>query len=262
MRFRNLLTAISVFAALSLISVCFAAQPEAVTSPTVFVRGLLMLQLEQQDGLHIVLPDAPGHKATITFVMKDGERRVLPFKGHSTIKVSNSESSPVVKVPELVRMKELYGDGITPLVDRAPNNISIPWSSIRAVSTDQVSPSRYTFVRKDNGEEIASFRPRNIAQTIRIELTSLGTLDFFPVKADIELRKAKEIWIEQVPKSVDSADIYREHFHYYLHYIDRPADHSFDVEPRRLSGAVSYTPRVGQSFWIGAEILCDPVAID
>jgi hypothetical protein len=262
MRFRNLLAAVSVFA-VCFMPLCFAAQPDASTSPAVFVRGLVMLQLEQKDGLHIVLPDAPGHKATVTFVMEDGKRHVVPFKGHNTIRTTEAESSPaVVKVPELIRLKELFGSGITPLLDRAPNHISIPWSSIRNVSTTEVSASRFTFVRKDNGEEIETFRPRNIAETVRIQLSSLGHLDFKPLKSDIELDKVKEIWLEQVPNRMDTADAYRDHFHHYFHYIDRPAGQNFEVQPRRVSGAVSSMPRVGNSFWLGGDVLCDPVAID
>ncbi|HXC62155.1 MAG TPA: hypothetical protein VNV63_05735, partial [Nitrospiria bacterium] len=228
MRFRNLLAAVSVFAAVSFTSLSFSAQPEVYSPPTVFVRGLMMLQLEQKDGLHITLPDAPGHNANITFVMRDGQRRVVPFKGHNVINGSNSESSPVVKVPELIGLKELFGNGITPKLDHAPNSVSIPWSSVRTVSTDKVSNVRYTFVRKDNGEEIQSFRPRNVAELIRIELTSFGSLDFNLAKADIDVSKVKEIWIEQVPKDMTNMDVYREHFHHYLHYIDRPASQTFD----------------------------------
>jgi hypothetical protein len=168
----------------------------------------------------------------------------------------------MVKVPELVRLKELYGSEITSRVDHAPNNISIPWSSVRTVSTDKVSLARYTFVRKDNGEEVETFRPRNIAESIRIELTSFGSLDFSLAKADIDVSQAKEIWIEQVPKDMTNMDVYREHFHHYLHYIDRPASQTFDIEPRKVSGAVSYTPRVGNSFWINELVFCPPVRID
>ena len=263
MKFRNLLTAISVLAALSFTSWKLLAQPGITSSPAVFVRGLLMLQLEQKDGLHVILPDAPGHKATITFVMNDGKRFVVPMKGHSTIQTSQPEQSPaVVKVPELIRLKELFGTGITSVVGRAPNNVSIPWSSISSVTTQEVSTARFTFVRKDNGEEIETFRPRNIAETIRIQLTSIGQLDFKPLKSDIDVEKVKEIWIEQVPKNLDSADMYRDHFHHYLHYIERPAGQNFEVEPRKLSGASTSTARFGQSFWIGVDILCDPVAVD
>jgi len=263
MKFRNLLTAISVLAALCCASWKLVAEPGTTTSPTVFIRGLLMLQLEQQDGLHIILPDAPGHKATITFLMNDGKRFVVPLKGRSTIQMSQPELSPaVVKVPELVRLKEVYGAGITPLVDRAPNRVSIPWSSIRSVTTGEVSPSRWTFVRTDNGEEIETFRPRNIAETIRIQLPSVGQLDFKPLKSDIDVAKVKEIWIEQIPKSLDSADMYRDHFHHFLHYIERPAGQNFEVEPRKLSGGSSVTARFGQSFWLGADLICNPVAVD
>ena len=264
MRFRNLLSAMSVFVAVSFTSLSFSAPPETINPPTVFVRGLLMLQLGQQDGLHIVLPDAPGHNANITFVMKDGQRRAVPFKGHNVIQVSDSESSPVVKVPELIGLKELFGAGIKPKLEHAPNNLSIPWTSIRTVSTDKVSSSRYTFVRKDNGEEIESFRPRNVAESIRIELTSFAGLDFNLAKADIDATNVKEVWIEQVPKDMTDTDVYREHFHHYLHYIDRPASQNYDIEPRKVSGAVavSYRSRAGNSFWVSSDILCPPVRID
>jgi hypothetical protein len=263
MKVRNLLTAISVLAAFSFTSWILLAEPGTTTSPVVFVRGLLMLQLEQRDGLHIILPDAPGHKATITLMTKDGKRISLPMKGRSTIQTSEPDHSPaVVKVPELVRLKELFGTAFTPQVDRAPANVSIPWSSIRSVTTDEVSPSRYTFIRTDNGEELETFRPRNIAETIRIQLTSVGQLDFKPLKSDIDVEKVKEIWIEQVPKSLDSADMFRDHFHHYLHYIERAAGQNFNVEPRKLWGASTSTARFGQSFWIGGDLLCGPVAVD
>src|SRR2546430_1518618 len=130
MKVRNLLTAISVLAAFSFTSWKLLAEPGTTASPAVFVRGLLMLQLEQYDGVHIILPDAPGHKAAITFVMSDGKRIVVPMKGRSTIQTSQPDHSPaVVKVPELVRMKELFGTAFTPQVDRAPGNVLIPWSS-------------------------------------------------------------------------------------------------------------------------------------
>src|SRR5579885_2634763 len=108
MRFRNLLTAVSVFAVFCLMSSPLFAGNDNAGSPVVFVPGLLMLQLQEHDGLQVILPDAPGHEATITFVMKDGTRQVVPFKGHSSIRTSEPGSSPaVVKVPELIRLKEL-----------------------------------------------------------------------------------------------------------------------------------------------------------
>jgi len=263
MRVRILLAAISVFA------VCFttlslAAQPEVSTSPAVFVRGLMILEFAHKDALRIVLPDAPGHKATVTFVMNDGKRIVIPFKGHSTIKaVSDPEgSTPVVKAPELVRMKELYGDGFTPLIDRVADRIEIPWSGIRSVKTDKVTNSRYTFVRKDNGEEITSFRPRNIAESLRIALGSFESLNVDGLKREMDAAQVKEIWIEQVPKDMSAADVYPDHFHHYFHYIARAANQNFDVEPRKLSGAISRSPRIGRSFWIDALVLCGPIRID
>ena len=263
MRVRNLLAAVSVFA-VCLTTLSLAAQPEVSSSPAVFVRGLMILQLAQKDALHIVLPDAPGHRATVTFVMNDGKRHVIPFKGHSTIKAASDPegSTAVVKVPELVRMKELYGDGFTPLIDRVADHIDIAWSGIRTVKTEKVTDSRYTFVRKDNGEEITSFRPRNIAESLRIELGSFEGLQFNGLKREINAAEVKEIWIEQVPKDMSTADVYPDHFHQYFHYIARAASQNFDVEPRKLTGAISRSPRVGQSFWIDMLVLCGPIRID
>ena len=262
MRFRNLLAAVGVFA-VCMVSLSAFAYGET-SRPAVFVRGLVMLQLEQKDGLQIVLPDAPGHKATITVVMTDGKRQVFPFKGHSAIiGSSNPDAAPAsIKVPEVVRMRELYGLGITPLVDRVANKVSIPWGGIRAIRTEQVTDSRYTFVRKDNGLEIESFRPRNIAESIRIELTSLETLDLKTSKADIDVANVKEIWVEHVPTDMAALNAYREHFHHYLHYIGRPAGKEFDVEPKKLSGGVSYVPPAGNSFRLGLDVLCGPAVID
>jgi hypothetical protein len=266
MKVRNLLAAISVFAVCltTLRTLSLAAPPEVSNSPAVFVRGLMILQMAQKDALHIVLPDAPGHKATITFVMNDGERYVIPFKGHSIIKAASDPegSTAVVKVPELIRMKELYGDGFTPLIDRVANRIEIPWSGIRAVKTDKVTNSRYTFVRKDNGEEITSFRPRNIAESLRIELGSFESLHFNGLKREMDAADVKEIWIEQVPKDMSTSDVYPDHFHHYFHYIARAASHNFDVEPRKVSGAISRSPRVGQSFWLDWLVVCGPIRID
>ncbi len=263
MRVRNLLAAVSVFA-VCLTTLSLAAQPEVSTSPAVFVRGLMILQLAQKDALHIVLPDAPRHKATVTFVMNDGKRHMIQFKGHSTIKaVSDSEgSAAVVKVPELVRMKELYGDGFTPLIDDVADHIEIPWSGIRSVKTEKVTDSRYTFVRKDNGEEITSFRPRNIAESLRIELGSFESLYFNGLKREVNAAEVKEIWIEQVPKDMSTADVYPDHFHHYFHYIARAASQNFDVEPRKVSGAISRSPRLGQSFWLDQYVICGPIRID
>jgi hypothetical protein len=225
-----------------------------------------MLQLEQQDGLHIILPDAERHHATITFVMNDGARKTLPFKGHSSIKGMQAETSrAIVNAPELIRLKELFGNGVTPLVDRAPNNVSIAWSSIQSVTTETVSPYRYTFVRKDNGSEIETFRPRNIAETIRIQLRSLGQLDFKPLKSDIDMSRVREIWVEQVPQRTASAaaDMFQQHFHHFLHYVDRPAGQNFDVEPRRLTAAAANASRrFGQSFWLDDYVLCGPISLD
>jgi len=47
----------------------------------------------------------------------------------------------------------------------------------KSVTTAVVSPTRYTFVRSDNGAEIETFRPRQIAESLKFDLSSV--LHFF-----------------------------------------------------------------------------------
>jgi hypothetical protein len=71
--------------------------------------------------------------------------------------------------------------------------------------------------------------------------------------------------VEQVPKSSDraSGDAFQQHFHHFLHYIDRPAGQNFEVEPRRLTAvAANVTPRFARSFWLDEFVLCGPVSLD
>jgi hypothetical protein len=262
MRVRNLLTAIGVFVG-AFTSLGFSAQPEASNPPVIFVRGLAMLQLQDPYSLRITLPDAPGHKATITLVGHDRRKRVLPFSGHGVINVSDAHTSAAtVNVPELVRMKELYGEAVRPLLKGASKTISIPWSGIRTISTEKVSDARYTFVRKDNGEEVETFRPRNIAETIRIQLASRGSLEFDQTKTSLDLEKISEIWIEYLPQNMNSGG-YEGHFHHYLHYVVRPAEKDFEVEPRKLSAVSRVSPRIGNSFWMyGDEGFCYLIELD
>ncbi|HYR84792.1 MAG TPA: hypothetical protein VE422_12000 [Terriglobia bacterium] len=261
MKIQNLLAAVCLFA-ISQTSV-FAERHDDAQFPVVYVRGLAMLQLEDRDNLRIALPDAAGHDATITFVMQDGKKSVVPFKGHGAIQVSDPGSSrAIVNVPEVVRMKELFSSALKPLLDRAPKTISIPWSGIRRVGTEKVTDARYTFVRKDTGEEVETFRPRKIAESIRIELTSSGALDFGASKASFGLQGVKAIWIEYLPRDMAGGNPFVEHFHHYLHYVQRPAGYAFDVEPRKINGSVGVAARIGNSFWVGGEALCFLVGVD
>jgi hypothetical protein len=264
MKVQKLLAAVCLFVFTVSLTPGFAApQQDLPQAPVVYVRGLAMLQLEDRENLRIALPDAPRHHATITLIMHDGKKRVLPFKGHGALQVADpSNAVPVVKVPEVVRMKEFYGSKITPLLDRSPNMISIPWAGIRRVATEKVSDGRYTFVRKDTGKEVETFRPRQIAESVRIELSSSGALDFGGSKAKIGLEGVKAVWIEYLPEDMTRGNPYLEHFHHYLHYVDRPSGHRFDVEPKRLTGTAKATARVGNSFWFDVYILCFVVAVD
>lgn len=260
MKAQNLLAAVCV-CAVSLMP-AFAGQQDISQPPAVYVRGLAMLQLEDQDGLRIALPDAPGHDATITFLMHDGKKRMVPFKGHASIQVSDPSSSrPKVHVPEIVRMKEIYG-AVKPALERSPKTVSIPWSGIRSVTTEKVTDARYTFVRKDTGRELETFRPRQIAESIRIELTSGGRIDFGASRGSVGLEGVKAVWIEYLPHDMTRGNPYMEHFHHYLHYVERASGYTFDVEPRKIGTPAGVSPRIGNSFWLDVYVICYVVAVD
>jgi len=215
-----------------------------------YVKGLVMVDLGNPDLIRIGFPKAPGHKATLSILPQSGARRTIAIKGNGSVEAHGVASTdPKIFIPEVVRMKEFYGDGVKSHVDNCPSVISIPKAAIRSVTTSEVSPSRYTFVRADNGEEVNSFRPRQIAETIKIDLSSAGTLKLDDGKVNIPLETARELTVDYAPEHVDPGfDAYADHFGHYFDYIERPAALDFAVIPQKVNGGSSSTPRVGNRF--------------
>src|SRR5262249_27605450 len=140
-------------------------------------KGLVMVDLGDPDVIRLGFPKAPGHKATLSVAQENGTKRVIAIKGQGAI-----EAKPIappnakIVVPELIRLKECYGGDVKSHVDRCPGMIWIPRNAIRSVTTTELTASRYTFVRTDTGEEVTTFRPRQVADAIKIELSLVGTL--------------------------------------------------------------------------------------
>jgi hypothetical protein len=245
MKFRRLGVLVFAFAA-SLIATGLKA--ESGKTPAVLVKGLIMVSMDGTDSMIVAVPDAPGHRALITVTDISGNRRVLPLeKGTGVLTTSVSvERNSKIRVPELVQIQELYGNSVGKRLENARTTIAIPWSSIRDVKADQVTKERYTFVREDTGEEINSFRPRQIAESLRIELVSAATLKIG--NRAVNLENAQEIGIEYLPDHPE-VNAYENHFHHYLHYLTLPQDKAFNVVPRKLSGPSAASVRVGNSFY-------------
>jgi hypothetical protein len=229
---------------------------------SLYVKGLVMVDLGNPDLIRIGFPKAPGHKATLSILPQNGARRTLAIKGNGAVEAHGIASTdPKIFIPEIVRMKEFYGEAVKSHVDQCPSVISIPKTAIRSVTTSEVSPSRYTFVRADNGEEVNSFRPRQIAETIKIDLLSAGTLKLDDGKVNIPLDSARELRVEYAPERVDPGfDAYADHFGHYFSYVERPAALDFDVIPRKVSGGSSSTPNVGNHF-VDGYIICFLTAV-
>jgi hypothetical protein len=220
----------------------------AASTTSIYVKGLVIVDFDDPNFLKLGFPRAPGHKATLDVIPRNGEKRTLMIKGNGSVNATSAMAQPKIFVPEIVRLKEFYGDAIKSKVDACPSVISIPYSAISSVTTEEVSASRYTFVRADNGREVKSFRPRQVAETIRIDLSSSGTLKLDNGRIAIPLDAARELRIEYAPEEAGNMDAFADHFQHYFAYVERPAALDFDVVPKKLGGNNTPTPRIGNNF--------------
>jgi hypothetical protein len=218
------------------------------------VKGLVMVDLGSPDIIRLGFPKAPGHKATLSVLSRNGVKRVLAIKGKGKLETSAAVSPEAkIVVPELIRMKEFYGNDVKSHVDQCPGVISIARNAIRSVNATELTPVRYTFVRTDTGEEVTSFRPRRVADAIKIDLLSAGTLRLDGGKVSIPLETATV-----------AGDAFADHFHHYFPYVERPAALDFDVVPRRVgaAGASMPTPHAGHRFMMLDNVtLCSLAAV-
>jgi hypothetical protein len=259
---REFLSVIGGDGAVSVMSVsAFAstsADKTAADVTSLYVKGLVMVDLGDPDRVRLGFPKAPGHKATLSIVPQTGTRRAIVIKGNGSVEMQVIASTdPKIFVPELVRMRELYGTGIKSHVDKCPSVISIPSNAIVSITTSELSKARWTFVRVDNGEEVTSFRPRQLAETIKIDLSSAGTLKLDDGKVTIPLETARELRMEYVPEKIEPGfDPYTDHFGHYFDYVERPAALDYAVVPKRMTGFSSTTPKAGHRFVDQAASAC------
>lgn len=237
-------------AAASLIHVNRAFAAETTTS--FYVKGLIMVSFEDSKVLRLGLPKAPGHKATLALVPQSGTQRSLPLKGaYSVETAATAVGRPEYKIPELIRMQELHGNSIHSRINECPTVISIPYAAIKSIAAADLSPERYTFVRSDNGQEIVSFRPRKLAETLRIELSSDAVMKMEGGKAVVAMNTMKEVHTEYAPDAPATQaeiDAFAAHFNHYYDYLDRPAGANFQAVPKKLGGSSAATPKVGNHF--------------
>lgn len=218
-----------------------------------YAKGLILVSFEDAHFLRLGFPKAAGHKATLALVPESGTQKTLSLKSNGTVETKRVDTGKRdFKVPELIRMQEIYGNKISSRVAECPLVISIPYSAIRSISASEVSPTRYTFVRADNGQEVNTFRPRQIAETLKIELLSDSILKLDGGKSAVALNSMKEVHAQYTPDSASSSDVqidaFAAHFPHYYAYLDRPQGAGFDVVPKKLGGNSSTTPKVGNRY--------------
>jgi hypothetical protein len=227
-----------------------------------FVKGLVMVDVGDTNVIRLGFPKAPGHKATLSVVPQTGTKQTLAIKGRGLVEAKPIAAADTkILVPELIRMKEFYGEDVKSHIDKCPSVITIPRTAIRSIAATELTQARYTFVRADNGEEVTSFRPRQVADAIKIELSSAGKLTLDDGKVTIPLDSARELRVEYTADTVTSPDPFADHFHHYFPYIERPAALDFDVVPRKVGATGSPTPHEGHHFMrIDNYTLCSLVA--
>jgi len=225
---------------------------------SLYVKGLVMVDLGDPEVIRLGFPKAPGHKATLSIVPENGASRAIFIKGNGSVEMQGiAATDPKIFVPELVRFRELYGNGVASHIERCPSVISIPSNAIRSITTSEVSKERWTFVRAQSGEEVTSFRPRHVAETVKIDLSSASVLKLDQGKVNIPLDTTRELRMEYTPEKIEPGfDPYSDHFGHYFDYVERPAALDFDVVPKKLTGFSSPTPKVGQRFVDNAAAAC------
>jgi len=239
------------------------ADRTAADVTSLYVKGLVMVDLSSSEVIRLGFPKAPGHKATLSVVPQTGIKKTHEIKGKGFLDATGEAAVDTkISAPELIRMKEFYGNDVKSHIDQCPGLISIPRNAIRSITTSELSQSRYTFVRADSGEEVTTFRPRQVAAVLKFDLSSAGTLKLDDGKVNIPLETTRELRVEYTVEKTASADPFADHFHHYFPYVERPAALDFDVVPRKVGAASAATPHVGQHFMMmDSVVLCDLVAV-
>ena len=252
---RDFFTVVSGASVASLAGVRSAWAAEQTT--TLYLRGLVMVAFENQM-LRIGFPKAPGHKAVLQIQPINGTKRTLMLKGNGSLQTNSVASAqPKVFIPEIVRMSEFYGPGVKPHFEKCPSVIEIPLSAIRSITTSSVSKDRWTFVRADTGVEVNTFRPRQIAEGLKIELSSHSILKLDGLKMSIPLETTQEIVSNYEPAPQDRyPTMFEDHFAHYVAYVERPPAADFLVVPKKLTGNSNPMPRMGNRFLFDGTPYC------
>src|SRR6185295_4595841 len=200
---RNFVTAMGgATAAASILNLKTILGASGTTTPF-YLKGLVMVSFEDSLVLRLGFPNAPGHKGTLAVIPQSGSSRNINMKGKSTVDgsaVGSAQANRFV-IPELVRMREFYGESIRSRIGECPTVVSIPYTAIKSIVAVELSPKPYTFVRRDTGAEVASFRVRKIAETLKIELASDGVIRIDGGKTSIALSQTRELHAEFAPEN-------------------------------------------------------------
>src|SRR5438045_3939691 len=122
---REFLSVLGGASAISLAVPAFASSSAtdkgAADITSLYVKGLVMVDLGDPQVIRLGFPKAPGHKAILSIIPQNGMKKVLVIKGKGAVEAAGiALADPKIVVPELVRMKEFYGNDVKSHVDQCP----------------------------------------------------------------------------------------------------------------------------------------------
>ncbi len=245
---RDFLTVLGGASVASLAGIQPAFAAEQTTD--LYLSGLIMVSFDDPV-LRIGFPKAAGHRGILQIVPIKGKPRTIPVKGNGTLESKAiAGGRPKISVPELVQMSEFYGPDVKASLNHCVSVIEIPYSAIKSITTNKLTKDRFTFIRTDNGKEVETFRPRQVAEGLKLELSSNSVLKLDGGKVSIPLATTFELRGEFAPEPKDRVpNMIEDHFVHYFPNIERPPAADFLVAPKKITGAMaSMTPRAGNHF--------------
>ncbi len=258
---REFFTLIGGASVVSMTSIRPAFAAEQTTN--LYLNGLLMVSFEDHS-LRVGFPKAAGHKGTLKIVPVNGSTRTIAVKGNGIVETAApANGRPKVFAPEAVQMSEIYGAGVKANFEKCPHIIEIPYAAIKSITSSSLTKDRWTFVRSDSKQEIDTFRPRQIAEGLKLELMSNSVLKLDGGKILVKLESTQEILCSYAPEPKDIyPDMIVDHFAHYVQYMDRPPAADFIAEPKKTNAMVSApTPRLGNRFMIAGTPWCFVVVV-
>ena len=77
------------------------------TTTALYVKGLVIVDIDDANNLRLGFPKAPGHKATLAVTPQNGNVLTMTIRGNGSVTAKAMASAkPKIAIPEIVRLEE------------------------------------------------------------------------------------------------------------------------------------------------------------